>query len=330
VSFSAADLSVIVPTRERWETLDETLGALEAQTARGFETIVVVDGNDEDVPELAGVRVLAQQRAGPGAARNRAVAHSTRPLVLFLGDDMVPRPDFVARHLELHRRHPSSEVAVLGRIVWHRAVPRDRLHRWLEWSCALFDYRLLEESGDQDAGWARFYSSNVSLKRELFLSVGGFDESFAFDYEDLDLAWRLGGRAMRLVYEPGAVVEHRHVYDWAAVRGRYRSRAAAERLMAAKHDWFEPWFKKQIEAATAEPSASRLWALTVDWVPHKPTRMRAAVERRANRHYLQRLAPAFLEAWQEGLEATKPPSVAKTSPQAPHGGTTGLGEGTVR
>lgn len=294
---SGADLSIIIPTRDRWPVLSQTLAALKAQSMQGFETVVVVDGSDQRVPDLPGVRIAQQERAGPGAARTRGVGLSQRRLVLLIGDDMVPRPDFVARHLACHRREPGDEVAVLGRIVWHPSVPRNRLHRWLEWSGALFDYRLLDRQGDREPGWTRFYSSNVSLKRELFVSAGGFDPDFLFDYEDLDFGWRLGQHGMRLVYEPAAVVEHLHPYDWAAVQHRYESRAGAERLMMSKHDWFAPWFHDQLEAAQREPRASRLWALAVDWVPERATGLRRKVERRADRHYRQRLAPPFMAAW---------------------------------
>jgi GT2 family glycosyltransferase len=297
VSFAAADLAIVIPTHGRPDTLRRTLAALDAQTERGFETIVVVDGEDEEAPSLSGVRVLQQEHAGPGAARNRGAASTDRPLILFIGDDMIPRPGFVAAHLARHNREPDDRTAVLGRIHWHPSVPRDRLHRWLEWSGALFDYRALELEGGEDALWSRFYSSNVSLKRALFEPVGGFDPDFAFDYEDLDIAYRLGEAGMRLLYESRAVVDHLHPYDWDAVRRRYESRAAAERLMMSKHDWFRPWFHDQIEAAAGEPRASRLWPLVVDHVPQRPARAREAVERRANRWYLQQLAPGFQRAW---------------------------------
>lgn len=294
----AADLSIVIPTRRRWDTLRLTLAALGAQTVAGFEVIVVADGTDQEVPaELPGARVMQQEHAGPGVARNRGADASRRPLLMFIGDDMVPRPEFVAAHLARHERAPADEVAVLGKIVWHPEVPRDRLHSWLDWSGALFDYRLIELQGAEDAGWARFYSSNVSMKRSLFLAAGGFDPDFRFDYEDLDFGYRLGERGIRLLYEPDAVAEHLHVYDWEAVRRRYESRAGAERLMMAKHDWFKPWFRRQIEAAAAQPRESRLWALAVDRVPPGASSLRRTFERRANRWYLQRLAPAFRAAW---------------------------------
>ena len=294
---TADDLVVVIPTRQRWPILERTLAALRAQTVQGFEIVVVADGLDQDVPELPAVTTLQQAHAGPGAARNRGVAASDRALVLFLGDDMIPRPQLVARHLSRHAARPEREVAVLGRSVWHPEVPRDALHRWLDWSGALFDFSALDRDDTEDAGWSRFYSSNVSLKRELFEAAGGFDPDFTFDYEDLDLAWRLGRCGIRLLYERDAVTDHLHAYDWAAVQRRYESRAAAEQLMMRKHDWFEPWFRRQIEEAARERPASRLWALAVDAVPPRPRRVRAAFERRANRHRLQRLAPPFRAAW---------------------------------
>lgn len=299
MSLSAADLSIVIPTRERWETLRTTLAALDAQTEQGFETIVVVDGSDQEVPDLPGVRVVRQERAGPGVARNRGVEESARRIVLFIGDDMIPTPAFVARHLDRHRAQPADEVGVLGRIVWHPDVPRDRLHSWLDWSGALFDYRTLEAQDRDEAGWEWFYSSNVSLKREFFHASGGFDPDFFFDYEDLDLGWRLGQRGVRLVYERMAVTQHRHRYDWSGVERRYASRAGAERLMMAKHSWFEPWFHDQVRRALDEPRPNRLWPLLVDRVPKRPARVRHAVERRADRAYLRRLGPAFMSAWDD-------------------------------
>jgi GT2 family glycosyltransferase len=294
---TAADLSIVIPTRRRWETLGLTLAALEAQTEQGFETIVVADGMDQEVPDLPGARVMQQEHAGPGAARNRGVAASDRELVLFIGDDMVPRPDFVAQHVAEHANEPDENVGILGKIVWHPDVPRDRLHRWLEYSHALFEYEMLDRNKERDVGWPRFYSSNVSLKRSFFEASGGFDTDFVFDYEDLDLGWRLGQRGLRLLYQPAAITQHRHTYDWAAVERRYVSRAGAEQLMSSKHDWFDPWFHGQMEAAMREPRASRLWTYVADVTPRRPARVRRAVERRATRHYRQRLAPLFLEEW---------------------------------
>src|SRR3954463_7784109 len=109
--FAPSDISIVIPTHRRRETLELTLSALQAQTVRGFETIVVVDGPDGAPGEADEVKVLTQDHAGPGVARNRGVAATDRALVIFIGDDMIPRPDFVGRHLDRHRSEPGDEVA---------------------------------------------------------------------------------------------------------------------------------------------------------------------------------------------------------------------------
>ena len=76
----ADDVTVAIATRDRWEVLERTLRALGAQTISGFETIVVCDGTDQQAPaavsQLPDVRVLVQEPAGPGVARNLAARAS--------------------------------------------------------------------------------------------------------------------------------------------------------------------------------------------------------------------------------------------------------------
>ena len=298
------ELAVVIPTRDRWSILARTLDALDAQTATGFETIVTLDGEDQRVPDgiraHPRTRVTAGPRRGPGAARNRGVAICDRPLILFIGDDTLPTPSLIARHLDRHRSEPEPGVAVLGRVDWHPEIADDRLLRWLDWSGSQFDYGSLGRSPLADAGFGRFYASNVSLKREAFVRAGGFDEDFATaDYEDLDLGRRLHDRGMQLRYEPGAVVHHLHRYEWPEIERRYANRARAERLMLAKHDWFEPWFYNRIREYASKPRVSGVWPLLADRVPDRPRRVSAWTRERADRRYHQRLAPAFLDAWEE-------------------------------
>ncbi len=298
----ASELTVAIPTRDRWPILERTLAALRAQTVTGFETVVVCDGADQRPPSwLAAredVRALGQAHEGPGPARNLAAAQSRRPLLLFLGDDMIPAPDLVQRHLERHAAHPQAEVAVLGHVDWHPEVAGGRLMRWLDWSGAQFDYRQLLREGGAEAGFGRFYSCNVSLKRQLFEAGGGFDPRFRFDYEDLDLGWRLDQQGMRLLYEPRAVTLHLHRHSWDSIVARYRSRAQGERLMQAKHPWFTPWFAQRLAVQAAQPPVSVLWPLVVDLVPARLAPLRERVQRRADRWYGQRLAGPFQATWE--------------------------------
>ena len=287
----ATDLTVVIPTRDRWSVLDRTLTALRSQTAPGFEIIVVVDGEDQVVPALPGVRVVQVPHGGPGAARNAGAANATTDLLLFLGDDMIPRPGLVAAHLAQHSRRKDVVDAVLGHVDWHPEVPRTPLRDWIDARGMQFDYRSM--LGD-DAGWSRFYSCNVSLKRALFDAVDGFDPDFAYYYEDLDAGWRLGEQGMRLRYEPAAAADHLHAYEEAKYAKRMRGVAAGERMMAAKHPWFTPWFAARFQAVESLEPLPSLWR-------RLPTLPVKAVQQRTAQAWTTRFAPDFLDAY-EGAE----------------------------
>ena len=291
--FAASDLTVVIPTRERWPILRRTLDALRDQTVSGFDIVVVVDGTDQSPPPMPDAAVIVKEHGGPGAARNAGVARTGRPLILFLGDDMVPEPSLIEHHLALHSREPAPEVAVLGHVDWHPDVADDRILRWFDWSSSQFDYRTIE---GREAGWGRFYSSNVSLKREFFSAVGGFDEDFVFYYEDLDCGRRLHERGLRLLYEPNARALHLHHYTMAAVLGRFEGIARGEHVMTHKHPWFTPFFGERVKGARSRPRASSLWPRIVDAVP-EGNRFRRLAERRANDWYYQQIAPRFEGAW---------------------------------
>jgi GT2 family glycosyltransferase/SAM-dependent methyltransferase len=292
-----ADLAVVLPTRGRPHILESTLAGLRAQTVQGYELILVVDGEDQPLPEVAGARVLAQPHRGPGAARNKGVAATQCPLILFLGDDMLPGPDLVATHLDAHRRHPEPEVAFLGGVDWHPDVAGNPLIRWMDREGFQFDAAGLDAEG-AEAGWGRFTTANVSVKRSLLEQAGGFDEDFFFLYEDVELGWRLGKSGMRLLSLPGARCAHLHAYDLPGFRGRMSVVGQSERLMTRKHPWFEPWFRPQFVAAMARPRPMAIWPWAVERIPSRLSRLRGTAEAAATTWYLQHAAPAFFENWE--------------------------------
>lgn len=303
---STADLAVVIPTHGRWDVLTETLGALAPQ-AGDADVVVVVDGEDLRPPKLPVGRTITVPAGGPGAARNAGVAATDRPLLLFLGDDMVPTPGLVDAHLARHRAEPADEVAVVGHVDWHPAVADNRVLRWLEWSCTQFDYvalRIQAGASDEpvDAGFSRLYACNLSLKRSLFEAAGGFDPDFAFYYEEYELGWRLQAHGLVLRYAAEAVVHHRHDYELRDVARRFEGIAVGERQMAAKHPDFEPFLRRRVLSVAHRPPVSRLWTRLADHVPPTPHPVGDRVRNRANAWYLQHLGPSFLEAWYRDAE----------------------------
>jgi len=88
------DVCVLVPTLNEAETIGEVIDGF---TSRGYENVLVVDGNSTDeTPEIArdhGARVLQQSGTGKGQAIREAVRHVDAEYVLMLDGDGTYRPE---------------------------------------------------------------------------------------------------------------------------------------------------------------------------------------------------------------------------------------------
>jgi len=215
-------VSVVIPTYERLDVLPEVLAGLASQRAApAFEVVVVDDGSRDATPGfLAGYRgplalqLLRQENGGPAAARNAGVAAANGELVAFLGDDTVPEPEWLAAHAAAHEaRRGRGPLAVLGYTGWHRRMRTTPFLRYINEHGLQFGYALIDEP--EKVPFNFFYTSNVSLPRELLLAEP-FDLRFPHAaWEDVELSYRLHRRGLTMVYEPSARTAHLHPTDFA-------------------------------------------------------------------------------------------------------------------
>ena len=106
------ELSVVIPTYNRKDTLSRVLEGLGSQTlpVASYEVIVVDDGSRDGTPRFLTefsapfrFEALIQSNTGPAGARNRAIQAARGEIVVFLGDDTVPEASFLEVHLREHR-----------------------------------------------------------------------------------------------------------------------------------------------------------------------------------------------------------------------------------
>ena len=234
--------SVVIPTHRRPETLFRVLEALGRQEGPpGFEVVVVDDGSGDSTAERLRafrssypLRSFSQANSGPAGARNRGVAESHGDVVVFLGDDTVPEPAFLAVHARAHAEHPTEPVAVLGYTTW----PAERsvspfLHHINEYGLQ-FGYALIEDPDSVPFNF--FYTSNISLPRRLLEEAGLFDTTFPHAaWEDIELAYRLSKRGMKILYRPEAVARHHHDVTFSSFRRRQERSGEAASIFFEKH-----------------------------------------------------------------------------------------------
>jgi len=230
-------MTVVVPACGRSEPLYRCLAALAAQrpVPGGLAVVVSIDGADPPAAAVSAaappgldVRVVQAERTGPAGARNRGAACATGRLLAFVDDDCEPGPGWAAALAEALERDPGALAG--GPVV--NANPRD--------TSAAAAHAVLDALYDCEPQ-AFLASANLSLHRDSFAALGGFDERFpTAAAEDRDLCARAADLGMRLVVVPDAVVRHHrpsrpsHLWSQFAEYGRGARRLAWLRAEAGQ------------------------------------------------------------------------------------------------
>ena len=150
--------------------------------------------------QIVGMRI---RHAGRAAAKNLAVMLARAPVVLFFDDDDRAAADYLERHLAGHDARPDESVAVLGHTDWAPELGRTPLMHYLtDVDRMLFAYERLRDG--QVLDWHGFWEGRVSCKRSLLLRHGLHDQRLGYSI-DVELAWRLRGTGLRVVYDARAV-----------------------------------------------------------------------------------------------------------------------------
>jgi len=234
---SAADVAIIICTRNRLPDLAKCLAALRTQRSPAGEVIVVDNSSDGNASDLCaastGIRYVHEPRPGLSHARNTGLSAATRGIVAFTDDDVTPHPGWTA---ELARAFADSDAdAVTGLVL------PIRLDTWAQ-RCfqmmmggfgdrfvpVLFDRRFFAETqADGVHVWRIGAGANMAFRRSVFDRVGLFDTRLGAGAsgcsEDSEIWYRILAVGGACLYEPRAVVFHDHRADWSSLEQQMRS-----------------------------------------------------------------------------------------------------------
>ena len=227
----SCDISIVIPTSDRVKLLENVLYALNEQTCKSFEVIIVDDGSTDGTKQLVEhfnslftlryIYVDKQQGNGASHSRNIGIDMAAGEIIIFLDSDSLVHKDFVAEHYRFHQAH--SNLAVVG-IRWNllpaeidkelikkgftrEDMPVDNLDKQNR-MFQFFSYNMSQFS----VPWWFFSTSNASVRKEALLSAGKFDEQFGkyILYEDTEIAYRLYKNSTKFVIN--ANTECYHLY----------------------------------------------------------------------------------------------------------------------
>lgn len=198
------DVSVVVITRNRAQSLSVTLERLSALPER--PPVVVVDNGSTDdtarvvagAPRIRLLRLVANEGV---RARNLGVEAATTPYVAFCDDDSWWGPGSLARAVQALDAHPR-----LGALAAHVLVGADE--RDDPTSLAMAHGPLSPVADLPGVPVAGFLACALVVRRQAFLDVGGFQPAFGVGGEEALLAIDLLDAGWALHYLPELVVHH--------------------------------------------------------------------------------------------------------------------------
>jgi len=235
-------ISVVIPAFNAARTIERAICSVLNQTVEEeLEIIVVDDGSTDDTGRLAEafgapVRLIVQDNAGPGAARNRGIDQSVGEWVAFLDADDEWRPTKLRQQLELLRANPAvrwcaSNFVSRGDSGERLRIPTAVVRRATGRSGVADNYL-------RQAAARRLHAATptVVVHREVLDAVGCFTTEWMWA-EDTDLWWRIAHRYPRIGFVAAPLVTV-HLDDASSVRNRQRlesKRGIVERQLVREH-----------------------------------------------------------------------------------------------
>lgn len=210
--------SIVIPVFNKADLTKQCLTELARVTEDVSYEVIVVDNNSSDetaefLPSLSGdIQVITNpENFGFAKACNQGAAVAKGKYVVFLNNDTIPRPDWLAsliREVDSHK-----DVAVVGskllypnNTIQHAGVVISRTYGT--------PYHLFPGVSENfPAANTRRELQAVTaacmlVRKETFEKVAGFDEGFVNGFEDIDLCLRIRQIGKKVVYQPKSCLYH--------------------------------------------------------------------------------------------------------------------------
>lgn len=225
-------VSVIIPSFNRSVLLSECLDSIDSQTIPPLEIIVVDDGSSDGTVDMlsarGGVKLISQNNAGPGAARNRGAKVAKGKYLAFLDSDDLWFPWTLEDTVKLLREHsPSLLYSKFVDFTGSVSVERESLsaHHYPNYLSA--------------AGKGHFAGAGMMfVDRDKFLEVGGFVED-RLNAEDHDFGLRMGTAAGFVQVKSPCTLAHR-VHDGNEMNNQQLNLAGLNRIVERECEGLYP------------------------------------------------------------------------------------------
>jgi glycosyltransferase involved in cell wall biosynthesis len=227
-------VSIIVPVRNAAKFIGTTLTALHNASIHDYEVIVIDDASIDNSATIAAesaTRVIrVPHGVGPAKARNLGAAAARGDYLVFLDADVRVHASTIDRLVNVLIEEPGL-CAVFGSYDDQPACPglvsqfRNLLHHDIH------------QASHKEA--ASFWAGCGAIRRETFLRLGGFDESYRRpNIEDIELGYRLHAAGERILLAKEAQVTHLKSWTlWSMTKCDFGSRGVPWTRLLLQKRW---------------------------------------------------------------------------------------------
>lgn len=224
-------ISVIICSYRGSLTLVECLNSVTALDYPDYEIILVNDGKDLRVADLAAeyesVRHVATEHNGLSAARNLGATAARGEILVYTDDDCIVEADWL-RWIAAQFRGENPPGCVGGPNI--SPPPENRRQACVAAAPGGAAHVLVSDTRAE-----HLPGCNLAVRKDVFDEVGGFNPVFRVAGDDVDFCWRVLDAGYELAFHPAAFVWH---YRRFTLRGYLRQQCGygrAEALLMPLH-----------------------------------------------------------------------------------------------
>jgi glycosyltransferase involved in cell wall biosynthesis len=199
-------ISVIIPTFNSAKELTKCLESFKTQTIsnENYEVMVVDDGSNDGTKDAAAkypIRYIYQQNHGPAAARNNGANQAYGEIILFTDADCEPQPNWIEEMIK-----PLDDPQVVGVKGAYKTRQKKLVARLVQIE---YEHKYERMKKFKYIDFIDTYSAGY--RKDIFLKYNGFDERYPnASVEDQEFSFRLSHDGHKMVFNPNAVVFHKH------------------------------------------------------------------------------------------------------------------------
>lgn len=262
ISSNEPQVSVIIPTYNHSEEVVTSIKYLSRNKAK-FELIIVDDGSNDlhrkKVEEFLlssslnfkyfyyprfKERTMGDNFYRVGKCRNLGVLHASSNQILFLDSGILIKDDYLQKISDFHNNYDviqpkrwhlqsscldfinlNKDKDLISRSQWHWEKFQNKVQIW----------------ADYPIWWKYFSTFCLSIKKDLFLKVGGFREDYVYyGFEDTDLGLRLRDETVNFLLADEDVF---HIYQ---PKERTETEISNDPLKKSQGIFKNYWFSEDI------------------------------------------------------------------------------------